>query len=79
MSALVISLAKATMASVNRRLDQGQENGKDIRDIFEGHATEGGHSSRCWDRLLGVVLIGDYIEMDGFRRDFSVPEQNLRV
>jgi hypothetical protein len=79
MSELVISLARAMWPQPTGDWIRGQEKGKDIRDIFEGHATEGGHSSRCWGRLLGVVLIGDYIEMDGFRRDFSVPEQNLRV
>jgi hypothetical protein len=49
-----------------RKMAQGETKGKDVRDIFKGHATEGGYSSRCWGRLLSVVLIGDCIEMYGF-------------
>jgi hypothetical protein len=44
----------------------GETKRKDVRDIFEGHVTEGGYSSRCWSRLLSAVLIGDSIEMYGF-------------
>ena len=44
----------------------GETKGKDVRDIFEGHATEGGYSRRCWGLLLSAVLIGDSIEMYGF-------------
>jgi hypothetical protein len=61
-------LAKgSTIASVTTENGSGGETkGKDVRDIFEGHATESGYSSRCWGRLLSAVLIGDSIEMYGF-------------
>jgi hypothetical protein len=45
---------------------RGETREKDVRYIFEGHATEGGYSTRCWSRLLSAVLIGDSIEMYGF-------------
>jgi len=53
--------------------------GKDIRDVFEGHTTEGGRSNRGRGGLFGAVFIIDNVEMDRFKRYFSVPEQNFGV
>jgi len=48
----------------------GVDKREDIRDIFEGHATERRNSS--WGR--GRLIVWGSIEMDGFWRDFPVPE-----
>jgi hypothetical protein len=55
--------------------------GQDIRDVFEGHTTEGRRGNRGRGGLFCVVfiLVVDDVEMDRFERYFSVPEQNFGV
>lgn len=53
-------------------------NGKDIRNVFEGHTTKGGRGNSRRGGLFGAIfIVVNDVEVDSFERDFSVPEQNF--